>query len=50
MSVLCYFNADLYAIFSLFHKNKIAVLIVIYWSIVCEIIKDTTGESQLDKL
>ena len=50
MSVLCYFNVDLYAIFSLFYKNKIAVLIFIYWSVVCETTKDTIGESQLDKL
>ena len=31
-------------------KNKITVLIAIYWKVVCEIIKDTVCENQLDKL
>ena len=33
-----------------FCKNKITILIAIHWKVVCEIIKDTTGESPLDKL
>ena len=31
-------------------KNKITVLIAIYWKVVCEIIRDTIGKNQLDKL
>ena len=31
-------------------KNKIIVLIVIHWKIVCEIITDTIGTSPIEKL
>ena len=36
--------------FITFCKNKITVLITIHWEAVCEIIRNTIGESPLDKL